>query len=84
MSDTKNIKTGVPQGSILDPLLFILYINDLSLNIENSLIDLYADDSTLHSKGNNVHELNANLQNDIYIIENWCSQYCMKLNAKKM
>lgn len=31
-----------------------------------------------------VHELNANLQNDIYIIENWCLQNCMKINAKKM
>lgn len=46
MSDTKYIKTVVPHGSIFDPLLFILYISDLPLNIENSLIDLYADDST--------------------------------------
>ena len=83
MSNTKCIKTGVPQGSILGPLLFILYINDLPLNIEHSLIDLYADDSTLHCKGNNLLQLTSNLQNDIHVIENWCSQNCMKLNAKK-
>ena len=83
MSNTKCIKTGVPQGSILGPLLFILYINDLPLNIEHSLIDLYADDSTLHCRGNDVIQIASNLQNDIHVIENWCLQNCMKLNAKK-
>lgn len=63
------INTGVPQGFIFCPLLFILHINHLPLNIDNVLTDLYADDSILRSKGYNVHELNDNrLKDIIYIV----------------
>ena len=44
VSEKLSIKTGVPQGSILGPLLFLLFINDLPLAVEQSDADVYADD----------------------------------------
>ena len=73
LSEVKYTRTGVPQGSILGPLLFIVYINDMSLHIENSLLDLYADDSTLYANGNDVEN-----------IERWCKENSMKLIQKSV
>ena len=50
-SDMLKIKSGVPQGSILGPLLFLLYVNDIAFACDDVSIDLYADDSTLYESG---------------------------------
>ena len=52
------------------PLLFILYMNDLPLHIHND-IDMFADDSTLHTSGPNIEEIQLSLQTDLNVITTW-------------
>ena len=55
-SEPKPVTQGVLQGSILSPVLFLLFVNDRPLNLNNSTIDIYADDTTLSlsAKWNNI------------------------------
>ena len=82
-SDKSFVKYGVPQGSILGPLLFLIYINDLPLHVKQSNMDLYADDSTLHFHDKNIEKINSILQNDLNAIQSWCNNNSMKINAQK-
>ena len=84
-SSPLGITHGVPQGSILGPLLFLTFINDLPLVISNSTVDVYADDTTFPSSahctlGTTVVE--TNLQEDIDRLCAWSAQNRMVLNAR--
>jgi succinate dehydrogenase flavin-adding protein (antitoxin of CptAB toxin-antitoxin module) len=81
----KNIKSGVPQGSILGPVLFCLYINDLPLCLSqpDAILDLFADDSTLHTSHNRLNEIQTTLQKSINDIVSWCTVNRMVLHPKK-
>ncbi len=77
LSDSKNINK---QDSILGPLLFILFINDLSLKIGTSIssTDLYADDTTLSEMGKTKTVLENNLQDALNKFKVWCKVNNMK------
>ena len=53
-----NITTGVPQGSILGPLLFSLFVNDIPASVSNCVCRLYADDTILYTSGDSISDLN--------------------------
>ena len=84
MSDSVDVLSGVPQGSVLSPLLFIIYVNDLaSLSFSgNSQIVLYADDLVLYRPISTPNEYHI-LQNDINTIENWTLSNCLQFNILK-
>ena len=80
-----NVVSGVPQGSVLGPLLFLLYTSELFFILENKLIG-YADDSTLMavvpSPGVRL-AVAESLSRDLMKVSEWCDLWGMKLNASK-
>ena len=82
-SDFQQISYGVPQGSILGPLLFLLFINDLPLYTDNVSTDLYADDTTLYDIQDSVEQIETNLQTAINNLHIWCQNNGMILNSAK-
>lgn len=83
LSNFKTTDKGVPQGSILGPLLFLLYINDLPDCVANSEPFLYADDTTILATDRCINSLTAKLTSDINNILLWCRQNCLHINPSK-
>ena len=79
----QTIKAGVPQGSFLDPLLFLIYINDMPFFLQKGALDLYADDSILHAADVDIKSIQSTLQNGLDIISNWCSFNNMLIHPNK-
>ena len=82
-SDFQQISYGVPQGSILGPLLFLLFINDLPLYTNNVFTDLYADDTTVYDIQDSMEQIESNLQLALNGLQIWCKSNGMILNSSK-
>ena len=82
LSEVGNIKGGVPQVSVLGPLLFILYINDITEDIQ-SLSRLFADDTSLSYSSSNINEIEQRLNSDITKIYNWSTKWLVDFNHQK-
>ena len=78
-SSWTSIEAGVPQGSILGPLLFLIYINDLSHDLTTN-VKLFADDTSLFSIVHIMNTSTTNLINSLNKIKNWAIQWEMNFN----
>ena len=83
LSSPLTIERGVPQGSILRPVLFSVYINNLSLSLGEANTDMYADDTTLWSSSKSCNEIQQTLQSALNIIEQWLAANRMVPNCVK-
>ena len=82
-SDKENAKCGVPQGSILGPLLFLLYINDLTTVTTTSLSVLFADDTYIFLSGKNLQSMSMTLNQQLTAIYEWLCCNKLSLNVLK-
>ena len=70
-SDYKTVKYGVPQGSVLGPLLFLIFINDLNIAIKNSETFHFADDTCLLNIKDSVKKINKVVNKDLKFLTQW-------------
>ena len=83
MSTALPVNTGVPQGSILGPLLFIIFINNMCNVIKYGDISMYADDTTLSVKGDNAVDISRKLKLDLEALVIWLRNNKLFLNTDK-
>ncbi len=83
LSNKQDILTGVPQGSILGPLLFNLFFNDKTDVIEVAKIVKYAGDTVIYVADKNVPVINIKLTKDMNAIAKWLDQNARIINPKK-
>ena len=77
-----SIRAGVPQGSVLGPLFFLIYINDLPEGL-NSEVNLFADDTSLFSIVTCVNTSASTLNSDLLKIQDWTYQWKMSFNQDR-
>jgi len=81
-SSPLRVTSGVPQGSVLGPTLFLFYINDICLAIKHSTVRLFADDALLYTTINSVQD-SRNFQADLFSLEEWAQCWKMIFNVDK-
>lgn len=83
LSTPQLVRFGVPQGSILGVLLFLLYINDMGKHIKYCKITLFADDTLIYICGSNITEMTSKLNYDLENMSIWLKMNKLKLNLSK-
>ena len=81
-SETSPVQSGVPQGSVLGPLMFLIFINDLPEYVSASNVRLFADDCVLYRQIRNQEDANT-LQNDLNGLQQWEADWQMEFHPQK-
>ena len=81
-SSVKQITAGVPQGSVLGPLLFLLYINDIADNLQSN-VSLYADDTSVYEEVDDCDACAERLNGDLETINSWAKRWAVTINPTK-
>ena len=81
LSSTRRMAVGVPQGSILGPLLFLMYINDVHKSLSDASIALFADDAALSFSSSSLEDLQFKLNLDLKNVAHWMEKNKLTLNT---
>ena len=82
-SELKSISSGMPQGSILGPLGFIIYVNDIPNSVPELSLILYADDTSAFTSHKDISELNNIMNDGLKKLNGWFQSNKLSLNTKK-
>jgi exonuclease III len=83
ISDPVDNNLGVPQGSVLGPLLFIMYINDMKRVLRSCDLNLFADDTVLFIAAKNFNDAVSHINTDLHYLSRWLKYKQLKLNISK-
>ena len=82
-SNKRLVQCGIPQGSCLGPLLFIIYMNDFEKCLKKSKPNMYADDTSISYASNEINELFNEIKGELDLVSSWMRQNKLSLNAEK-
>ena len=83
ISQSRPILSGIGHGTILGPLIFIFYVNDVIQNVGNLRVNMYADDCLINTIRNNCEDMVPHIQGGLNGFQLWCKNNCLKLNIRK-
>ena len=77
------VKCGIPQGSIVGPLFFLMYINELPECLNHTTPRLFVDDANLTVAGDSIQEIESNMNSDLALVNQWLLANKLSLNIGK-